>query len=85
MDKVSEDLLFELVKMYCILEGDRDRFIGATKVGAPFPLSPELIAGIRKTANDLAQLRRRLGLGGVFLGEAEDRYRVLDATIKAKQ
>jgi hypothetical protein len=69
-DKVSEELWFELVLTYSILELDRSRFITANKAGAPFPLTPELIEGMQKTSNRLGELRRKLGLGGGWLGSS---------------
>lgn len=73
--KVSENILWDLVMTYSLLEHDRERFAMANKIGAPFPLGAELAKDMKAESNRIGDLRRKLGLGGGWEDEIEDKYR----------
>jgi hypothetical protein len=70
---VDQDLWFQLVLAYSVLEIDRARFAIANKLPAPTALPVEVAKGMKETSHRLGQLRRQLGLGGGWLDEIVDK------------
>jgi hypothetical protein len=66
---VSEDLWLQIVRTYTLLEYDRVRLVGASRLPASPPLTEDILQGIRELSNDLGRLRRQLGLGGGWMDE----------------
>jgi hypothetical protein len=69
--KVSEDLWVRLVGAYTLLEYDRSRFAVANKIPKTTPLTAEVAKGVKESSDNLARLRRQLGVGGGGLDEKE--------------
>jgi hypothetical protein len=70
---VSEDLWFEMIRVYALFETTREIFAAANK-GLPAAVVPEPIAKtLKEMFTDLGHVRRQLGLGGRWLDEIEDK------------
>lgn len=66
---IHEDLWNEVVIAYAVLETDRRRFVMSNRLPAETPLPAKEAEGIKRTSDDLGQLRRKLGGGGGWLDE----------------
>jgi hypothetical protein len=68
---VSEDLWVQIVTAYTLLECDRSRFTTANKIPTVTPLTAEVAKGLKESADNLARLRRQLGVGGGWLDDGK--------------
>jgi hypothetical protein len=69
---VDLDLWDQLVMAYAVLEADRARFVTADKLQGSNPLRADQAAALKKTSDELGQLRRQLAGGGGWLDAFED-------------
>ena len=74
--KVSEDLWVQIVMAYTNLEIDRSRFAAANKIPATTPLGEKVANGMKESSNKLGRLRRKLGVGGGWLDEFEEKLKL---------
>jgi hypothetical protein len=66
---IDEKLFDELVMEYALLEIDRDRFFLVSRIPMQTPLPAEVAEGMKTHSNRLGQLRKKLGVGGVWPDE----------------